>query len=153
MELDLHIDEITIRTMPAITLWQPYACLIEIGAKPWETRSKAPPLRLVDKRVAIHAAARKMRESDFTPAQFEAMTEVFGRCTWFHDLPLGVVVCTAIIGRSHLAQAVPRDHFGDYSVGRWAWELKDVRPLDPHVPAKGMQTWGWPWAVPSGITI
>ena len=71
-------------TMPAITLWQPYACLIEIGMKPWETRSKPPPQRLMGKRVAIHAAARKMRQSDFGEEQFEAMTDAFGRCTWFH---------------------------------------------------------------------
>jgi hypothetical protein len=139
--------------MPAITLWQPYACLIEIKAKIWETRGKPPPKRLIGKRVAIHAAARKMRESDFERKQFEAMTEAFGRCTWFHDLPLGAVVCTAIIAGAMPAQSVPPDHFGDYSPGRWAWLLKDVRPLEPHVPAKGMQTWGWPWSVPSNITI
>ena len=140
-------------TMPAITLWQPYACLIEIGMKPWETRSKPPPQRLMGKRVAIHAAARKMRQSDFGEEQFEAMTDAFGRCTWFHDLPLGVVVCTAVIDCALPARLVTADHFGDYGGDRWAWKLEDVRPIEPHIPAKGMQTWGWPWRVPAGVTI
>jgi hypothetical protein len=43
----------------SISLWQPYASLIAIGAKPFETRHWSPPANLIGKRVAIHAAARK----------------------------------------------------------------------------------------------
>ncbi len=42
--------------MKALTLWQPWASLIAIGAKSIETRSWATPYR---GRLAIHAAARK----------------------------------------------------------------------------------------------
>lgn len=31
------------------------------------------------------------------------------------------------------------DDFGDYSPGRWAWLLTDVKPLDPPVAVKGRQ--------------
>src|SRR4051794_23151938 len=41
--------------LPAITLWQPWACLIEIGAKRYETRSRPPPRKLIGQRIAIHA--------------------------------------------------------------------------------------------------
>jgi len=45
-------------TIPAVTLWQPWASLIASGAKPFETRAFPIPARLLGKRVAIHAAAR-----------------------------------------------------------------------------------------------
>lgn len=47
--------------MRALTLWQPWASLIAIGAKPWEFRSWRPPAALVGRRLAIHAAARPMK--------------------------------------------------------------------------------------------
>lgn len=134
--------------IPAITLWQPYACLIEIGAKPYETRSKPPPKRLIGKRIAIHAAVRKMRHDDFDQETYEAIGDAFGNCHWFHSLPLGVVVCTAFLAEALPAETVPYDVFGYYARGRWAWRLEDVKPVSPHVPAKGMQQWGWPWTVP-----
>lgn len=31
------------------------------------------------------------------------------------------------------------DGFGDYSPGRWAWLLRDVKPVNPLVPATGAQ--------------
>jgi hypothetical protein len=31
------------------------------------------------------------------------------------------------------------DEFGDYAPGRWAWLLRDVRPLKPPPQAKGAQ--------------
>lgn len=39
--------------------------------------------------------------------------------------------------------------FGDYTPGRFAWILKDVRPLPEPVPAKG-QLGLWNWEVPEG---
>jgi activating signal cointegrator 1 len=31
------------------------------------------------------------------------------------------------------------DDFGDYAPGRWAWLLRDVKPLNPPVAMKGHQ--------------
>jgi ASCH domain len=45
--------------MKALTVHQPYATLIAIGAKPWEFRGWRPPRSLIGQRIAIHAAARK----------------------------------------------------------------------------------------------
>lgn len=141
-------------TIPAITLWQPYACLIEIGAKPWETRAFACPKRLLGKRVAIHAAARKIRQTDFDDETFEAISDAFGFCNWNHKLPLGVVVCTAVIAEScRTSERLERDHFGDYSPGRFMWRLEDVRKIEPHIAAKGKQMIGWPWALSSNLKL
>jgi hypothetical protein len=121
--------------IPAVTLWQPWACLVEIRAKPYETRSKPPPKFLVGKRFAIHAAARKQRIGDVDNETHEAMCDAFGNCHWFYTLPLGVVVCTAVLAEVLRVEDVPHDAFGDYRPGRFAWRLEDVRPITPHVPA------------------
>lgn len=139
--------------IPALTLWQPYACLIEIGAKPYETRSKPAPQRLIGKRIATHAAARKMRHSDVDEDTWEAMMDAFGRCNIMHSMPLGVVVCTAVLTSVHSVEDVPVDYFGDYTPGRFAWKLDDVFPITPHISAKGQRLWGWPWQVPNGVQI
>lgn len=44
--------------MKAISLWQPWASLIACGAKPYETRSWAPPRDLIGATIAIHAAKK-----------------------------------------------------------------------------------------------
>ena len=44
--------------MKATTLWQPWASLIAIGAKYYETRDYPPPAKLLGQRIAIHAAVR-----------------------------------------------------------------------------------------------
>lgn len=139
--------------IPAITLWQPWACLIEIGAKKFETRSKPPPSRLIGQRIAIHAAARKQQDRDTTPESREAMDDAFGFCNWFHSLPRGAVVCTCVITEAVRVEDTEPDLFGDYSPGRWAWKLEDVFGVHPHVRAKGRQSWGWPWSVPEGVRI
>lgn len=80
-------------------------------------------------------------------------------------MPVGCVVCIARLdgafqlGERATGAAVPAarvtarmtsrsmpdcftvryDDFGDYSPGRWAWLLTDVRPLNPPAPARGAQ--------------
>lgn len=140
------------RIIPALTLWQPWACLIEVGAKPYETRAFPIPRRLLGRRVAIHAAARACFV-DLDQDTLDAIGDAFGRCSWNHWLPRGVIVATAILAESIPADKVEPDLFGDYTHGRWAWRLEDVRSVDPHIPAKGRQQIGWDWRVPEGVTI
>lgn len=138
--------------IPAVTLWQPWACLVEVGAKRYETRSFKIPDRLLSKRVAIHAAARSCF-TNFDQDTLDEITEAFGRCDWNYFLPRGVIVCTAVLAESISVERVPADPFGDYSPGRWAWRLEDVRSVEPHIPAKGRQMIGWPWLIPEGLQI
>jgi hypothetical protein len=38
----------------------------------------------------------------------------------------------------------PELSFGDYTPGRWAWRLQEIRPLPMPVPAKGqLALWEW----------
>ena len=54
--------------MRAISLHQPWASLIAEGHKDVETRSWAPPGRLVGQRIAIHAAKRTPKQSEWNEA-------------------------------------------------------------------------------------
>lgn len=134
-----------------MTLHQPWASLVAVGAKKHETRSGRPG-RLLGQRIAIHAAARRTLP-ELTDEALDAITEAFGTPDWKHSLPRGVVLCTAIISETAPAEKVPPDHFGDYSPGRWAWRLEDVRAVRPPVPALGTQTWGWAWHVPEEVEL
>lgn len=136
-----------------MTLWQPWASLIAIGAKPWETRGRPPPRRLLGQRIAIHAAIRQPRLSELDDDTAEAITRAFCDRGWLHTLPLGAIVCSAVLAGGLPVEQVSADPFGDYGPGRWAWRLTDVRPVDPPVPVKGMQLWGWPWHVPENVVL
>ncbi len=170
--------------MKAISLWQPWASLIACGAKPFETRSYAPPRALIGETIAIHAA----KKIDKSAAQF-AEELCYGQhghalgdeleASWGGDdcpdelmgifghaaMPIGCVVATAVLdaafelGEPAISSARPAantltrftsrtmpacftvryDKFGDYSPGRWAWLLRDVRPLTPPARVKGAQ--------------
>lgn len=50
--------------MKALTIWQPWATLIMVGAKPYEFRGWKPPTWLVGQRMAIHAGARPVKASE-----------------------------------------------------------------------------------------
>lgn len=132
--------------MKAITLWQPWATLIAIYAKVWETRSFAPPSYLVGERIAIHAAARPVMQAlqaagvdnDTEFAMLEALQRAgldFAKC------PTGVLVCTARIAEVHRTTGDAPDRFGDYSEGRFAWKLTEVRQLSDMGKVRGRQRW------------
>lgn len=50
--------------MKALTVWQPWASLIIVGAKPYEFRGWRFPQSLLGQRIVIHAAARKIRSGE-----------------------------------------------------------------------------------------
>lgn len=127
--------------MKALSLHQPWASLVAVGAKRVETRSWRTHHR---GRVAIHAAR-------FPGLLHLAREEPFAAALRGIELPLGVVLATArlvdcvptVCGLSRSLTAVEHA-FGDYSEGRWAWLLEDVEPLATPVPARGYPgLWEW----------
>jgi hypothetical protein len=153
----------------ALTLWQPYASLIAVGAKKFETRGKEPPWRLIGDRLAIHAA----KAEGVTPYQLQGhTTEAIDRAVGndWAALPRASVLCTARVvgayesdGISHVdgktfvkvreSLGLHRTMielegdeicFGDFNLGRWLWQLADVRVFREPVRATGKQ-WVWEW--------
>jgi activating signal cointegrator 1 len=145
--------------MKALSLWQPWATLIAVGAKQIETRSWAASYSVLGERIAIHAAKGGLSKQElvdvcttepFRSVLFDAGVRVGtgkrGRVE-VRGLPLGAVVCTARLTRcsqitrqaaAELERQRPQEFaFGDYSEGRWAWILEDVQPLEPPAAARG----------------
>lgn len=149
--------------MKAIGLDQPYATLIACGVKTMETRH-FEPTRLglrAGERIAIHAnkttrmlpvcireAADAMKAAGLTfpylpPGPIKHWDPVQAARDGY--LPLGALVATATLsmwGRTEQVRAdvgaVERS-VGDYSPGRWAWQLTDIERLESPVPWKGRQ--------------
>ncbi len=152
-------------TMKAVTLWEPWATLILIGAKRVETRSWATSYRGP---IAIHAAARFKEECRALAIQEPfagVLMEGLGLCHISEIAPRlaahrGHIIAVAEIydvlptyAPEHppLARAdrwmdglTPQERaFGNYEPRRYGWLLKDVRPIDP-VPVRGRQLlWEW----------
>lgn len=147
----------TTRPMPTLTLHQPWASLIALGYKTCETRSWKPPRHIIGERIAIHAG-RFMPE--LLPETIDdVLTERVGPL-WRGSLPRGAVVataelwfagkvvgygpCVAHIQSAHRTAEVPLDEYGDFSLGRWLWLLRDVEALWPPHQTRGHQgVWYW----------
>lgn len=157
--------------MKAITIWQPWASLLACGGKRFETRSWATSYRGP---IAIHAAKKSVFDALAlipVPVALE-MKRLIG-AEW-KDLPTGAVIATANLVGCHEIDKIremrcaPQEtgcwdcnrrgtwivasdrevSFGDWTPGRYAWELSDMKIIDP-VPVSGRQgLWEWEEGAP-----
>ncbi|HEY3694106.1 ASCH domain-containing protein [Phenylobacterium sp.] len=125
------------RTMKAISLWQPWATLVALGLKAHETRHWSTEHRGP---IAIHAA----KTIDYAGAPARLCHRAIGQA-WWEQCPLGMVVAIARLRTCRRTDAVVEhitradEASGDYTAGRFAWALADVRPLGEPIPAIGRQ--------------
>ncbi|RYX84273.1 ASCH domain-containing protein [bacterium] len=154
--------------MKAISLWQPWASLIAIGAKRVETRGWSTSYRGP---LAIHAAKNTSQLDYCTLPSFlnalhgagmwqipDTITSTFSersivaayhkltikqKLQWL-PLPLGAVVAIVdlvdCVPTETLAPKLSLDEtaFGNYTRGRFGWVLENVRKIEP-VPYRGAQ--------------
>lgn len=126
-----------VRTMKAVSLWQPFAQLIAVGAKRHETRHWATDYR---GQLAIHAS----KTLDLAGAPDELCLSALG-IGWRDRAPLGAVVAVCdLVDCHHAAALVDRitraDHAaGNFAYGRFAWQLARVRALKAPIPLVGRQ--------------
>ena len=117
--------------MKVITLYQPWAILIRDGRKLIETRSWTTKHRGI---LGIHAGKTVDTRA----------CETFGYDPY--TVPTGAILCTVNLYDviEFPSNKVVPDLYGDYSHGRFGWMLKDVKVLEPPIPAKGqMGLWNW----------
>lgn len=140
--------------MKGLTLYQPWASLVATGAKKIETRNWATKYRGP---VAIHASVNKTYAAQHCGDPL--MRQALGGLSPF-DLPRGAIVAVANLvglvsteildrhdrtwawtspqGRRYEFVLTDQERtFGDYSSGRYAWLLADVRPLAHPIPYRG----------------
>lgn len=149
--------------MKALTVWQPWATLIAIGAKPYEFRGWVPPRNLRGRRIAIHAGARPVRKREvidlierlgdrFSPPclhprlalplldrVLRGLDRRPGGPSFFEGdepfrLPLSSIVCTAILGEPKRGEECAAE-FGYREV-----EADHANDSD----RTGTFNWGWP---------
>jgi activating signal cointegrator 1 len=137
----------------AITVIQPWAQAIALGFKKYETRSWSTDYRGP---LLIHAAARWTKEE--VRFQFELVHHLrceFGaddpRVLEFEQNPVrGAVVAVAELVACHPITSVcfaftrMEDFLGDFTPGRFAWELANVTRLKTPYRCRGYQGLWWP---------
>lgn len=148
--------------MKALSLTQPWATLVTREAKRWETRSWRTHYRGP---LAIHAARGfPNRARDLCQVE-PFLSELRGA----EPLPQGAIVAivevrdvmkTEAALTRFVIEGTPEESFGDFSFGRWAWQLGILWTLAKPIPWSGsqglwdvpdevLQHFGWPEAVPA----
>lgn len=158
--------------MKAVTIIQPFATLAALGVKTLETRSWATkyrgPLAIhagqkVDKEACLHDPIRRVLQQhgindwrDLVTGVVIAkavLTDVWSIKRPFHHTELSAVHLSSLDQNIQKMWGTPEMigvrlpdeyHFGDYSDGRFAWQVDDVVQLQEPVPAKGqLSLWNW----------
>lgn len=139
--------------MKAITLLEPWASLIAVGAKKIETRSWSTKYRGP---LAIHAGkslkAWHMNlawKEPFFSALKSQQVETDGKTAIRYSYGSVIATCNlvdCIKMTPEFIQTIqsPELDFGEYAIGRYAWILENVKPLEDPIPAKGaLSIWNW----------
>ncbi len=149
--------------MKAISLLQPWATLVVIGSKKYETRSWNTQYRGP---LLIHASAKQ-------PNNYQAFTykkdPFFSKfITDVNDLPYGAIIGKVeLIRTCHTGELLhpnmfekekeitdQEKAFGDYTPGRYAWELANPIEFEKPIPYKGsLSIWEFPDALISGVKM
>lgn len=140
--------------MKAITIKQPWATLIALGEKKFETRSWATKYR---GELAIHAS----KKIDIDACQQPAIAATLNKhgIVLTNDLPVGKIIATCNLVDCYQVETdelLWADFtngktvngfeylFGDYTEGRYAWELSNIKMLEKPIAAKGqLSLWEW----------
>lgn len=139
--------------MKALSLIQPWASLIAIGAKRWETRSWRTKYRGT---IAIHASQNiretyRLAEREPFKTALSSLAEDLGFGPEL-SLPKGAIIAVAELAEIIAAgewvshhRTEPEWSFGDYSPGRFAWRLAKIRALKRPVECNGsLSVWNVP---------
>ena len=125
--------------MKAISLTQPWATLVVIGAKRFETRSWRTRYRGP---LLIHAAKGFPKS-----AQAMCQAEQFRLALWAAGCDLAPLLTGMLLGTGDVTDcrkigqqdrpSEPELSFGDYTPGRFAWRLENPRLLPKHIAYVG----------------
>jgi hypothetical protein len=120
--------------LKAITLLQPWASLVAIGAKTIETRPYATQYRGP---LAIHAAKTSTPVDD---PYFRSLLTIAGLNP--DQLPLGAILATChLIDCEKISHSncpcYPEYAFSNFRPGWFTWKLADIKPIVKPTPSRG----------------
>ncbi len=127
--------------MKALSIYQPWATLIVLGAKRVETRCWHTGYR---GRMVIHAS-RTFNQAARELCRREPFASLLrqGGVIYPHQLPRGAVLGAVDLVECQrapdVAAALPdlEWRLGDYRPGRWAWRLENAVPFAMPIPYRG----------------
>ncbi len=133
----------TLVTVKAISLHQPWASLIAMGVKHYETRSWSTNYR---GKLVICSAKKNTKQQRL---DYESLASILGidltQNSW-EILPLGKAIavcnltdCIKMTPEFIEAQAESEQLCGHWEPGRFAWQLDDISLISPPIPIKGQQ--------------
>jgi hypothetical protein len=150
--------------MKALTIWQPWASLVMLGAKPhefrkWNFADKPHLAKLIGQRIVIHAGARAVRLSELNDLlsrieQGESALDADIAKPFISDLrdtmksrtphllPLAAALGTAVLGEPRSCMDLFKDVIADsdrIDEHMYGWPLTDVQPFPAPIPANGVQ--------------
>ncbi|MET4199111.1 hypothetical protein ABIA95_003110 [Bradyrhizobium sp. LA8.1] len=159
----------------ALTVYQPWATLIILGAKPHEFRDwmftdKPHLARLVGKRIVIHASARRpplveledlldridggesaldARIAGPVVSQMLAALRAHGKHANLHMAPLSVALGSAVIGEPRsvldIFKGTPIADSARLDHSLYGWPLSDIKRFETPIPSAGAQGF-WNWS-------
>lgn len=124
--------------MKMLTLWQPWASLVALGFKKYETRSWLASYR---GSIIIHASKRPLNWKDL-----ELWEEITDTDPHSFSFPMGCAIAVANLVNCQImtnANSVPCYQIsidsvstqeklaGIWEIGRYAWKFENVRQIDP----------------------
>lgn len=135
--------------MKVLTVMNPWATLIRMGAKRIETRTFDPKYRgwlLIHASKNMSAEAQRACEWDVIRAALNRngvyrADQMHAGCIVAQvmlDEVVPVEICRVDSDRDdEISITAEEEAFGDYSPGRFAWVLSDLRVLEKPIPARG----------------
>lgn len=145
--------------MKVLSLTQPWATLVAIGAKQVETRSWPTNHR---GSLAIHAAKGWTLSDRWLVQHDEAFRDMLRPAGYVkpEDLPLGCVVAVCEVQSVRSTNnpdflrwlSFTERHFGNYGPDRYGWVLVNIKPLPTPIPAKG-HLGLWDWEAPDEVQM
>lgn len=135
--------------MKAITLWQPWATLIALQEKPYETRHWPTSYR---GKIAIHASKKWDNEIISYVYDWRVQKVMLKYRLQEWDLARGAIVCIGELTDCIPTSLVPKNEqrFGDFTPGRFAWKIEHVKTLLNPIEIRGKQGL-WNWAPPLNL--
>lgn len=127
--------------MKAISLWQPWASLVILGLKQYETRSWKTSYRGT---LVIHAAKTFELTQGISAIEFAALLGWEEMPAFPKGVALGTVdligccYTTPLLG-DEVSLGSPEHIFGNWSPGRYAWKLANPIAFAEPIPCAGHQ--------------
>jgi len=150
--------------MKALTIWQPWASLIILGHKPYEFRGWPVHKSLRGQRIAIHAGARPVKQSEIaglieclrgpeawlTGLTADALPALEALADDPAQLSHSAVLGTAVLGKPIRATEIIHQFGGPVNdsdrsdQANFAWPMLEISAFQPPIPARGAQGfWNW----------